>query len=235
MDYDWVVGIKWYLVFILSTTLHEAAHAWSAYRMGDDTAHRDGLVSLDPAVHIQRSPMGMVVVPILSFILGGWMIGWASAPYDRDWAIQYPKRAGLMALAGPASNFLLVMIAAIFMRVGCEWGVFEKSYQGGWLKVVIATGDQEGIWALVASMLSLGFSLNLLLACFNLLPVPPLDGSSIPYFFLNHENAARYREMLHSPTFSWVGLMIAWRVFGAIYPPIFHTATKLLYMLLPGA
>src|SRR5688572_28447957 len=72
----------WYPVFVFSTTCHEAAHAWVAHRGGDHTAYADGLVSLDPLPHIRRSPMGMVVIPIIPFLMGGWMIGWASVPLN---------------------------------------------------------------------------------------------------------------------------------------------------------
>jgi len=83
-------GTAWYLAFLFSTTLHEASHALVALKLGDDTAHRGGQVTLDPIPHIQREPVGMVVVPIVSYLLGGWMIGWASAPYDPEWAGRNP-------------------------------------------------------------------------------------------------------------------------------------------------
>src|SRR5215475_8256070 len=102
-------AIMTYVVFLYSTVLHEAAHAWAAHRLGDDTAYRGGQVSLDPTPHIKREPWGMVLIPILSFLMGGWMIGWASAPYDPEWARMYPRRAGMMAVAGPVANLLLVL------------------------------------------------------------------------------------------------------------------------------
>src|SRR5688572_31775898 len=106
----------WYLVFVFSTTCHEAAHAWAAHRGGDPTAYADGHVSLDPLPHIRRSPMGMVVIPIISFLMGGWMIGWASVPLNPEWARQYPRRAALMSLAGPAANLTLALVAFGIMR-----------------------------------------------------------------------------------------------------------------------
>jgi hypothetical protein len=68
-------GIIWYAVFLFSTVFHEAAHALTAYKMGDSTAHSKGQVSLNPIPHIKREPFGTVIVPILSFAAGGWMIG----------------------------------------------------------------------------------------------------------------------------------------------------------------
>jgi hypothetical protein len=119
-------GGLWYGVFLFSTVAHEAAHAWSALKLGDDTAAKGGQVSLNPWPHVRREPFGMIVVPLLSWFLGGWMIGWASAPYNPEWAKQYPRRAALMALAGPTANLLLVLAAALLIRVGIEWQVFTS-------------------------------------------------------------------------------------------------------------
>jgi len=234
MAYDLADGIKWYLVFLISTSCHEAAHAWAAHRLGDDTAYRGGQVSLNPWPHIQREPFGMVLVPLLSYFVGGWMVGWASAPYDPQWALRYPQRSALMALAGPAANLVLVLIAVILIRLGFEWSLFHESGQGGFLHVIEAAGDREGLVAFSAKLLSLFFSLNLLLAAFNLLPVPPLDGSSLPLFFLRGAAAEKYWMALRTPMFSWIGLIVAWRCFGFLYPPIFASASKLLYLTIPG-
>src|SRR5437763_13725039 len=81
-----LAGVMWYVVFLLSTTCHEAAHAWAASLGGDLTAFHGGQVSLDPLPHIRREPFGMVVFPILTYIASQWMMGWASAPYDPYWA-----------------------------------------------------------------------------------------------------------------------------------------------------
>src|SRR5688572_25160812 len=112
------MAAAWFVVFLFSTTLHEASHAFAAQRLGDVTAYGGGQVTLNPLPHIRREPLGMVVVPLLSFFLSGWMFGWASAPYDPIWAQRSPKRAALMALAGPLSNLLLVLIAGTVLRVG---------------------------------------------------------------------------------------------------------------------
>src|SRR5205807_5041545 len=91
-----VTGAVWYIVFLLSTTCHEAAHALAAKLGGDLTAFHGGQVSLDPTPHIRREPIGMLVAPILSYLMGGWMMGWASAPYDPFWARRHPRRAAWM-------------------------------------------------------------------------------------------------------------------------------------------
>src|ERR1044071_2199435 len=157
MKHDLADGLVWYLVFLFSTCFHEAAHAWTAHRLGDDTAYRGGQVTLDPTPHIRREPFGMVLVPLLSYFFGGWMIGWASAPYNPQWALRYPQRSALMALAGPAANLALVFIAAILMRLGLEWGVFRSAAHAGFLQIVVGAGDHEG-WSVCAKLLSLFFS-----------------------------------------------------------------------------
>src|SRR5271169_1105799 len=104
-----------YIVFLFSTTCHEAAHALVAKRGGDSTAALGGQVTLNPIPHIRREPFGMVLVPILSYATSGWMMGWASAPYDPNWQQKHPRRAAWMSLAGPAANFALALIAGIIV------------------------------------------------------------------------------------------------------------------------
>src|SRR4029079_6609186 len=110
-----VLGLLWFVVFLFSTTLHHAGHAFAAYRLGDPTAYHGGQVSLSPFPHMQREPFGMVLVPIISFLLsrGTWMMGWAGAPYDPLWAHRHPRRAALMALAGPLANLSLVLASGL--------------------------------------------------------------------------------------------------------------------------
>ena len=200
-----VEGLTWFVVFIFSTTLHEAGHALAAWKLGDSTAYEGGQVSLNPLPHIRREPVGMVLVPIISFALNGWMMGWASAPYDPSWAHRYPKRAALMAAAGPAGNLLLTVIAGLLIR--------------------------SGVAAMIpGALMPIGilFMLNLLLFAFNLLPVPPLDGSAILPMFMSDAMARRYREILHQPMFSLIGLLLAWKVFPYMFEPIQAVALGLL-------
>ena len=132
MEINLVDAALWYGVFLCSTVCHEAAHAWSALRLGDDTASRGGQVSLNPIPHVKREPMGMVVVPLLSWFAAGWIMGWASAPYNAVWARLYPRRAAIMAAAGPAANLGLVLVAALFIRIGVEWHAFTARTRLTW-------------------------------------------------------------------------------------------------------
>src|ERR1700686_5412792 len=160
-----MMGFISYIVFLFSTTCHEASHALAAKLGGDSTAAMGGQVSLNPIPHIRRSPFGMVVFPILSFFLsGGGMIGWASAPYDPLWERRHPRRSAWMALAGPAANFALRLLAVAALRGGMMLQLFHRD-------------PVTGAPSLLGMTLRVVFLLNLLLGTFNLLPVPPLDGS----------------------------------------------------------
>jgi len=196
-------------------------------KLGDPTAYEGGQVTLNPLPHVRRSPMGTIVVPILSFAIGGWMIGWASAPYDPEWAESHPKKEALMAAAGPAANLLLVLLTMVALRVGFAAGIFLPPSSIAFDRVVEVTAP--GATGL-APLLSILFSLNLLLFVFNLLPLPPLDGSSI-FPILFGENAARgYKRLLHAqPILSLVGLLIAWNLFGPLFQPIYRFVLNLLY------
>ena len=99
------------------------------------------------------------------------------------------------------------------MRVGIEWGMFRPHSHSSYLNLIATAGDPNGLGAFCAKFLSLFFSLNLLLAAFNLLPAPPLDGSRLPLFFLRGGMAENYWLALQSPIFSWGGLFVAWKLF----------------------
>ncbi|MCL4691779.1 MAG: site-2 protease family protein [Candidatus Hydrogenedentes bacterium] len=221
-------AIGWYFVFLLAITIHEAAHAYVAYLGGDSTAYNNGQVTLNPIPHIKHEPVGTVVVPIIALFVMGWPLGFASAPYDPLWAGRHPYRAGLMALAGPASNLLLTMLATVLIWIGLFSGVFESpaSIQG-LDHVVTATSD--GVWASLANVLSIVFSLNLLLFVFNLFPFPPLDGSGVISLLLPEKAAVKVQEFLHNPMFSLIGLLIAWKTFWYVFDPIFVFAWNILH------
>lgn len=217
----------WYLAFLVSTTFHEAAHAYTAMRLGDATAYEGGHVTLDPIPHIRREPFGMVIVPLISYYWGGWMIGWASVPYNFAWSLQYPKRSGLMALAGPVVNLLLVVAAGIVIRMGIYFHLFFPPEAINFAHITAATNP--GFFTSVATFFSIVFSLNLLLFLFNLLPFPPLDGSGIVTLVLSEKSAQRYLILVRRSPLVFIGLFLAWNFFGRIFPPIHLQCINLLY------
>lgn len=222
-----ILGVAWYVVFILSLSFHEAAHAFVAMKLGDKTAFYSGQVSLHPFAHMMREPIGMIVLPIVSFFYNGWMIGWASTPYDHAWAQRYPKREILMAMAGPLANLILVIAAAVIIRLGLAMGYFSPPESITFSNV---TDAEHAGWAnSIAVMTSILFTLNLVLFVFNLLPIPPLDGSCLVPLVLNSENAYKYKALISQPSISIVGLIIAWQFFGYIFEPVHLFALNLLY------
>ena len=222
-----LLGIAWYIVFILSLSFHEAAHAFIAAKLGDRTAFYHGLVGFNPFAHMKREPVGMIILPVISYFYNGWMIGWASTPYDPAWARRYPRREILMALAGPVANLILVLVAAAVIRIGIVAGWFCPPDKISFSHVTEAVniGWTNGL----AVMVSILFTLNLVLFVFNLLPLPPMDGSSIIQMFLSRENASRYKDFIRRPGYAIIGLIIAWQFFGYIFTPIQLLALNLLY------
>src|SRR5712671_822217 len=220
-------GFLWYIAFLFSTTLHEASHALAAYKLGDRTAYEGGQLTLDPIPHMRREPLGTIVVPIISFLIGGWMIGWASVPYDPHWAYNHPNSSAKMSAAGPAANLLLAILAALAIRAGLIAGVFFPPDTIDYTHVIEAT--QAGIFATLASFINVVFSLNLLLFIFNLLPIPPLDGSGVVPLFLTEQRAQRYMEFIHNPAFSFIGILIAWNVFDYVYDPLHLMFINILF------
>jgi Zn-dependent protease len=220
-------GLVFYLVFLFSTTLHEAAHAWAAKQGGDLTAYLGGQVSLDPLPHIRREPFGMVVLPVLSVLISGWPFGYASAPYDRHWAVRHPRRAAWMALAGPGANLALIIAAAIVIKVGFAGGWLTSPDAVSFSRITAAAGAGPEAIAFVVSVV---FSLNLVLFVLNLIPVPPLDGSGALPLLMSARLTARYQEFIWSqPMFSWIGILVAWRIFGRIFHPLWLAAVNLIY------
>ena len=226
---DLALGAVWYLVFLFSTTCHEAAHSLVAKLGGDMTAAEGGQVTLNPIPHIRRSVMGMVVVPILSYVLGGWMIGWASAPFDPEWQRRYPRRSAWMALAGPAANFTLMILAGIAIRVGVAGGYFRAPlFINGYGGLVMSAQSSEPTF--ITSALSILFILNLLLGTFNLIPIPPLDGNSGIMVLMPESVASRYLDFVRkSSGYGMIGIIIAWQLFDRIFEPVFLFAIHALY------
>ena len=222
------IGLLQYVVFLLSTTFHEASHAFAAKLGGDLTAFHGGQVTLNPLPHIRREPFGMVVLPLLGILTGGGILGWASAPYDPNWQLRYPRRAALMSLAGPAANFTLVMVAAVAINLGLLTGLFRTPTRIAFTHLVDAAAP--GAWEGVATFVSVLFTLNLLLGLFNLLPFPPLDGFGIAPLVLPSDAAIRYIRFGYSlGAFSFLGLVIAWKAFDYVYGPVLVASLRVLY------
>jgi Zn-dependent protease len=152
-----------FAVLLFSLTFHEMAHAWTADRLGDPTARLLGRVSFNPIVH--ADPIGTVLFPLLAIVGGFPLIGWAKpVPV----VISRLRRARsdyvLVAAAGPASNLIIAVVAALLLAV---------------LPVSPVVLGEPNVSAPIATFLSLAVGLNILLAVFNMLPIPPLDGGNV--------------------------------------------------------
>lgn len=225
---DWLLlGILWYAVLLLSLTFHEAAHAWVAMRGGDPTAYHGGQVSLNPAPHLRREPIGTVIAPILSYVSMGWMFGWASTPYDPSWAYTHPRRAAWMSLAGPTANLLLVLAAGVAIRLGMAADLFYAPASISFAQLTAST--ESGLAAALATFLSVTFTLNLLLCIFNLVPLPPLDGSGALPLFLSEDSARKTMALMRQPAYSLAGIVMAWLLISESFPAAHRMAVNLLY------
>jgi Zn-dependent protease len=153
------------VVLISSLSVHEAAHAFAADRLGDPTARHLGRLSLNPAVHVD--PIGTLLFPLIAYLTGVPLIGWAKpVPVDPRY-LKHPKRDfALIAAAGPASNLVMAAIGAIVLSA---------------VRGASGPGDLVG-GAMTGPLLPLFFTfaiVNVLLAVFNMIPVPPLDGGNV--------------------------------------------------------
>jgi len=221
----------WYVVFLFSLTLHEGAHALLAWWGGDDTAYRGGQVTLNPWPHMRREPFGAVLVPILSFFSVGWMMGWASTPYDPTWGRRHPRRQALMSLAGPAANLLFAFIAFLAMKIFLAGGLLTPPASANFSHLVAPpAGTPEGSFLYpLAMLLSVAVNLNVLLGLFNLMPLPPLDGAGVFQGLLPGPASQLYAYLRANSMLSILSLLAAWKLFGVIAGPAFSMVLRLAH------
>ncbi len=223
---DPLEALVWYLAFVVAVTCHEGAHALVAYLGGDRTAYRAGQVTLSPVPHMRREPFGMILVPVVSVLMTGWPIGWASTPYDPAWERRHPRRAGWMAAAGPGANLLLALLAVAALRAGLEAGAF---FPPDTIRPSDFVSAQSPLVANLGRFLSMLLTVNAVLFLFNLIPVPPLDGAAILGLLLPKEAGRRLRDALRSGPAAMFGLVVAWMLFARIGGPLFATLIALVH------
>ncbi len=222
-----VLGVGWYAIFLIAVTCHEAGHAWAAKLLGDSTAYEAGQVTLHPGPHIAREPIGTVLLPIITSLFNGLMLGWASAPYDPNWALQYPRRAVLMAMAGPLANLALVLIAGVALRIAMHAGWFHG--ENPFVYVFAGHGFPAEATGRIMVLFAIMFMLNLILFVFNLIPLPPLDGSAIWPLVLAPGPLARYLELRSQPAFVLLGIIVAANLFPRVFDPVLGLAQRILF------
>lgn len=171
----------WLPVLIFSVVCHEVAHAWVARREGDDTAYMLGRITLNPIPHID--PLGSILLPgILALTGAGFIFGWARpVPVNPRNFRNYKRGDILVSLAGVTVNFLLAILFALLLVP-----VFFLAR---------SMPEMARTWEIMQSMFVSGVVLNIVLTLFNLIPIPPLDGSHVLYHLLPPRLGMRYREM----------------------------------------
>jgi len=195
-------------VLIMSVVVHEVAHAWQARREGDDLAERLGRITLNPIPHLD--PIGSVVVPlVLHFSGSGFLFGWAKpVPVDPS-RYRSPVWGDVrVSLAGIVSNLGLAVLATIVII--------------GLLRLEAVTGPFGTVGDLAVVAMQYGIAINLLLAFFNLIPLPPLDGSHVLYHLLPERARPRYRELGRYGLLVLMGLLfVVPGVFRYLLWPVF--------------
>ena len=208
IDFGQVFAI--FLVLLFSLTVHEAAHAWSAQRLGDDTARMLGRVSLNPAVHID--PIGTILFPLIALLTSLPVLGWAKpVPVNilnlrGNWKEKYM----VIAAAGPASNLVMAAAAAVGLRM-------------------LNAGDPDGFAeGLVPSLLEWTVRLNVLLAVFNMIPVPPLDGGNVLSGLLRGQASEMFDRLRPYGFLILYGLLLTGIVSALVSPPAAWLISALL-------
>lgn len=169
-------------VVLFAITIHEASHGWAAFKMGDPTAYHQGRVTLNPIAHID--PLGTIILPVILIIMGAPPFGWAKPVPVNPLNLKNPRRDNLIiSAAGPASNLLVAFAGIIIIQVlkGADPQLLFRQ------QTSLMTGLFLVFYYLVI--------INVILAAFNLIPVPPLDGSGILLGLISPEAAEKYETL----------------------------------------
>ncbi|HEV7929789.1 MAG TPA: site-2 protease family protein [Nitrosospira sp.] len=195
------------LPVIFAITLHEAAHGYVAKHFGDMTAYAQGRVSLNPVRHID--PLGTILLPLLTLLLGGILFGWAKpVPVDFS-ALRRPKQDMLwVALAGPAANLFMALLWAFVIKLGLALSETDLA------RPMVLMGEA-------------GIKINVILMVLNLLPLPPLDGGRIAVSLLPHRLANSFAR-IEPYGFMILLLLLMTGVLGAIIGPFIALTIQLV-------
>ncbi len=211
-------------VILFAVSFHESAHAWTALKFGDTTARDLGRISLNPIRHID--PIGSVLVPILLYVFSGFIFG-AAKPTPVDLRrTKNPRLANLaVSAAGPVSNFLLAGIGILLLKI------IQASDRSAIVNLYHAVFDNRfgsGTLAPITYVLFIFVVVNVSLAVFNLLPIPPLDGSGVVVSLVGAP-AVRLYATLAPFGFLILILLIATPVLGTIFRPVLIVVYRIVF------
>jgi Zn-dependent protease len=233
--------ILWFVVFLFSLSFHESAHAWVSERFGDDTGRLQGRITLNPIAHIH--PIGTIMIPLMGFMSGGIaMFGWAKPVETNPLMWRDKKKANIMvSAAGPISNFILATVALIILNILLMSHVVERPFvrdlgtgeirqarvaEAAPFKVVLPA-EEGTLMEPMAKLLSVLFVLNVILGVFNLIPIPPLDGSHVLESLLPYEMAEAFAQI--RPYGFILLLALIWTpVLGWVIDPVYSFLDLLL-------
>jgi Zn-dependent protease len=213
------------VALVFSLSLHEAGHAWMSSRFGDDLARSQGRISLNPVTHVD--PIGTLLFPAIGFFTGAPILGWARPTPVNPLKWRNKRVANIwVSAAGVMGNLLIAIITGITIRILFETGVITLDPSLlSWMPIA-PVGSTSAFAQGAANLLSVLFTLNVGLAVFNLLPIPPLDGSKILGSLLpaSFESAIEALEQ-----FGFILLFIA--VFTGVFRAIFSFIMPLMFNL----
>lgn len=222
---DLTTALLFYVVLLVSLVVHEASHATFAMLGGDRTAYVGGQVTLNPVPHIRREPFGTVFLPLAMLFLskGTMCMGYASTPIDALWARFHPRRAALMSAAGPLANVALATLAFLTLKLLIGMGhVVPRHGFSFALLAAPADGAESGPLFAACRILSVFVSLNLLLAVFNLYPLPPLDGAGVVEGLLPRTSGL-FDFIRGQPMLMIGGLIVVWYTLPELAWPVLDT------------
>lgn len=212
--------ILYMVALIFSLSVHESAHAWMSNRFGDDLARLQGRISLNPAVHVD--PIGTLLFPAIAFFTGAPLIGWAKPTPVNPLKWRNKRVANFwVSAAGAISNFIIAFIAGVGLRALYSFGVINRGLTLANSDSTLATGAVELLWVF--------FILNVSLGVFNLLPIPPLDGSKVLASILPESFEAGF-ETLEKFGFVLLFIAIFTGVLGVIFNVVMPLAVALVFI-----
>ena len=215
------------IVLLLSLSVHESAHAWTADRLGDPTARTLGRVSLNPLVHADF--FGTFLFPLIGFYSGGFLFGWAKPVPVNPSLLRNPRRDFiLVAAAGPVSNVVMAVTLFVFLMVLKSWSSSNELLVN---QVVRGVTRGDSLLVPLASMAYFGVMINVILAIFNMIPVGPLDGAKVLSGLLPAQLSRRYDQLFGgSVGVMWmIGLLVLGIPFYLFRPVIGVVQSFLVY------